>query len=489
MGGKALDKLRPSLKQTFLKPSMVSALQLLMAFDKEGTGGAWGKDGLFHDDPKRIPGYVEAIRPSKPVWLAHLVKAVTAERAIDVNAKVEEMFGIASRYNASHPKVMAHVEDCQKHWREELAPLITQAETTYATLPTAPSGDECQLCKCGDLYLPERGPYQCAVCHTAIVSKASKASKATPCCTLFLSDTHYAVMCSKCPLGEVKTEGGEWEVDGVTFQANQVHILPTSELCGATKEEMISCDGCAAWEHVVCTAALGPCLMDPNKHHLCASCLGSKPEYAALRQFTAVDDVYHPSNSPGAKTGRAVWINGRLQAFLVSKQVAADYVVVEASRTDKILDVGAPLRAFLQALGARNTEDTIEYRHTFLLLFHTGGGALDCSLVAGLTLQEYITGPAETVVYLAYLDSLNHVQPQSRAPAIQGFGAATLASAAVLGSTKLKILSVTPGKGRFYLLCERPDDMLLDPPKVQQPKLVSWCVLLHLNTSTRDTYA
>jgi hypothetical protein len=445
--------------------------------------------GIFHKDPKGLPGFLAAVHPNKPEYLEHLLKQVESERAMDIVQKVDRMFAMARLHYVANALVLQHVTACQNKWSDEIAPTIQRAIQAFAALPVVFSQEECYLCRRGKLLLPAPATlYHCVQCGRQIqdtmpASNAGNGEKAW--CGLFLGDQHFAIMCYDCSLrkgNKESAENGKVRVlEGVTYYPNQLFRLPIEALYEAKEEDMVQCETCTRWEHVICTGALVPCAMDEERHHLCAACLGNNPLYRQLKDYGPYDDAYHPSNSPGAQTERAVWMTQWLGEHLAKQDVAPDYMVVEASRTIETLQMGTALRGLLERLGAQNSTAGINYRHTFLLLFHTGGGAAECCLVGGLTLHEYLTGLPKKVVYLAYLDSTNHVPPRSRGPAIQGFTAAAVASAALLGGLELRILAVTPADRSYYIMCERPEDMLLEPPAAQQPKLVNWYVYLHVN--------
>lgn len=464
--GQGREVLHRAFMATGLK---IIYLQQLTALKKEDKKG-WQGQGLFTNDPTDDPDYTAKVNVREAVWIDRLQAIIHSEHPCDLLDSVARMFANGHTVHQDSAEATAHLNHCEILWRTSLCPVVEKEQQAWGEGQQETKTGHCVICKAMNLQLPAVG-ITCSECENLLGTGESD-------CYVFTSHTARAVLCAKCGVNSRRAHlsTDEWEVGGETFLSNQVHIVRASRLCGSKTEETVGCE-CGKWEHVACVAAVTPRLLDPTTDHACTDCLYNEPRFKTFKQLRPDDDPYRATKLPHAKTERATYLTRQLETYLDGKGVKDRFVVLETCRTVKVHDMSTPMRGFLKALGGQETEVEIRFRYSVLLMVHLDDTALmRDTMVAGINLHEYLSGPAKGTAYVGYLDSLNHVRSSARSPAIKGFFATVAKSAAVLGSSSLKLYALSPN-GTKYIWWERPQDMLLaqDPVK-QQKHLVQWYV-------------
>lgn len=457
--------LHQALMRTGLKHLFLRQLMLLKDTDKK----EWRSKGLFITDPTTNSDYTAKVSHKDAVWIERLEAVIQSEHPCNLVESVARMFANAHTVYQGNAEAEAHVARCRDLWQGSMCPVVEKAQVAWGERQHETEEGCCALCKRLNVELPVVN-LPCDECGNLVGSGESE-------CYAFVSHTERAALCATCGVRSRGTylNKDQWIIQDQTFESNQVHIVRASMLCGRVVEETVQCD-CGNWEHVACVAAAKPRLLDPDTVHVCNECLCRDSRFQAFKQLGPEDDPYRATNLPHAGTPRATFITRELLAYLDVKGVKDRFVVIEACRTYTTHDMGAPMRSFLKALGATESASQIDMRFSVLLLVHLDDTLLRDTVVGAINLHEYLAGPAKGTAYVSYLDSLNHVPSSSRSPAIQGFFAMVTKSAAVLGSTSLKLYALSPS-GTKYIWWERPQDMLLaQDPVVQQAHLVRWYV-------------
>lgn len=290
------------------------------------------------------------------------------------------------------------------------------------------------------------------------------------------------MLCSEC-FKTAQTEAATPEserhvtVAGTKYPAKYLRGMTVDALCGPQRLPTIGCEtpGCKKWEHLACLAGPTRGLRKRGVRHHCLDCV-----IKAEPSSPPADPEPQLADLPQAQTTRARCMSAQLHVWLPElgkNDVVA--TVVEASRRNELkLPLGPRVKAMLKKLDLleRWWEKNV-FRSTTFLLFARKDGVE--TVVGAIVMHEFTSGPQKGLVYLSYLDSLNHLQPGLvRSCLLKAFVASAVDVSRAVGGNGLYIFPVTPRKGVLmfgsWFFHQQPADMCLGDQLSNQLHLNRW---------------